>query len=213
MQYLLSRSGPMSMAPSQLGCFTRSSPEHEWPNIEYHVQPLSLDAFGEPLHRTDAFTASVCNLNPQSRGHVRIRSQRFGDAPSILANYLSTDADRRVAADSLRLTRRIVQMPALAPYAPREVRPGLQFQSDDELARLAGDIGTTIFHPVGTCKMGRADDPLAVVDSRLRVHGVRGLRVADASVMPTITSGNTNAPTMMIAERAAQWLLADAATG
>ena len=162
----------MSMAPSQLGCFTRSSPEHEWPNVEYHVQPLSLDAFGEPLHRTDAFTASVCNLNPQSRGHVRIRSPRFDDAPSILANYLSTDADRRVAADSLRLTRRIVQMPALAGYAPREMRPGVQFQSDDELARLAGDIGTTIFHPVGTCKMGRADDPLAVVDARLRVLGV-----------------------------------------
>ncbi|HVQ02716.1 MAG TPA: GMC family oxidoreductase N-terminal domain-containing protein [Burkholderiaceae bacterium] len=211
LQYLLTRSGPMSMAPSQLGCFTRSSSEHEWPNIEYHVQPLSLDAFGEPLHRTDAFTASVCNLNPQSRGHVRIRSPRFDEAPSILANYLSTDADRRVAADSLRLTRRIVQMPALSGYAPREVRPGVQFQSDDELARLAGDIGTTIFHPVGTCKMGRADDPLAVVDARLRVLGVRGLRVADASVMPTITSGNTNAPTMMIAERAAEWMLADAA--
>jgi choline dehydrogenase len=212
LQYFLSRSGPMSMAPSQLGCFTRSSAEHVWPNIEYHVQPLSLDAFGEPLHRTDAFTASVCNLNPQSRGHVRIRSPHFSDAPSILANYLSTDADRRVAADSLRLTRRIVQMPALAPHAPREIRPGVQFQSDDELARLAGDIGTTIFHPVGTCKMGRADDPDAVVDARLRVHGVAGLRVADASVMPTITSGNTNAPTMMIAERAAQWLLADTAT-
>jgi choline dehydrogenase len=213
LQYLLVRSGPMSMAPSQLGCFTRSSPEHEWPNIEYHVQPLSLDAFGEPLHSTDSFTASVCNLNPQSRGHVRIRSPHFADAPSILANYLSCEADRRVAADSLRLTRRIVQMPALAAYAPREIRPGVQFQSDDELARLAGDIGTTIFHPVGTCKMGRADDPAAVVDARLRVHGVAGLRVADASVMPTITSGNTNAPTMMIAERAAQWLLADAATG
>jgi choline dehydrogenase len=213
LQYLLSRSGPMSMAPSQLGCFTRSSAEHVWPNIEYHVQPLSLDAFGEPLHRTDAFTASVCNLNPQSRGHVRIRSPHFSDAPSILANYLSTEADRRVAADSLRLTRRIVQMPALAAHAPREIRPGVQFQSDDELARLAGDIGTTIFHPVGTCKMGRADDPGAVVDARLRVHGVAGLRVADASVMPTITSGNTNAPTMMIAERAAQWLLADTATG
>jgi choline dehydrogenase len=213
LQYLLARSGPMSMAPSQLGCFTRSSIEHEWPNIEYHVQPLSLDAFGEPLHSTDAFTASVCNLNPQSRGHVRIRSPHFADAPSILANYLSAEADRRVAADSLRLTRRIVQMPALAGYAPREIRPGVQFQSDDELARLAGDIGTTIFHPVGTCKMGRADDPTAVVDARLRVHGVAGLRVADASVMPTITSGNTNAPTMMIAERAAQWLLADAASG
>jgi len=210
LQYALDRSGPMSMAPSQLGCFTRSSPELEWPDLEYHVQPLSLDAFGEPLHRDDAFTASVCNLNPESRGHVRIRSPRHDDAPSILRNYLSTERDRRVAADSLRLTRRIVQMPALARYAPREVKPGLQYQSDDELARLAGDIGTTIFHPVGTCRMGRADDPLAVVDSRLRVRGVAGLRVADASVMPTITSGNTNAPTLMIAERAAQWIADDA---
>jgi choline dehydrogenase len=209
LQYLLTRSGPMSMAPSQLGCFTRSSLEHRWPNVEYHVQPLSLDAFGEPLHSSDAFTASVCNLNPQSRGHVRIRSPRHDDAPSILANYLSTEADRRVAADSLRLTRRIVQMPALARYAPREIKPGVQFQSDDELARLAGDIGTTIFHPVGTCKMGPADDAMAVVDARLRVRGVAGLRVADASVMPTITSGNTNAPTLMIAERAAEWMLQD----
>jgi choline dehydrogenase len=210
LQYLLARSGPMSMAPSQLGCFTRSSPQLQWPDLEYHVQPLSLDAFGEPLHHNDAFTASVCNLNPQSRGRVRIRSPRCEDAPSILANYLSADADRRVAAESLRLTRRIVQMPALQRYAPQEVRPGVQFQSDDDLARLAGDIGTTIFHPVGTCKMGRADDRLAVLDARLRVRGVAGLHVADASVMPTITSGNTNAPTMMIAERAAAWLLEDA---
>jgi choline dehydrogenase-like flavoprotein len=209
LHYLLMRSGPMSMAPSQLGCFTRSSAEHEWPNVEYHVQPLSLDAFGEPLHTSDAFTASVCNLNPLSRGHVRIRSPRHDDAPAILANYLSADADRRVAADSLRLTRRIVGMPALAPYSPREIKPGVQHQSDDELARLAGDIGTTIFHPVGTCKMGRPDDPMAVVDSRLRVLGVAALRVADASVMPTITSGNTNAPALMIAERAAAWLLED----
>jgi choline dehydrogenase len=211
LHYLLMRSGPMSMAPSQLGCFTRSSPEHEWPNVEYHVQPLSLDAFGEPLHSIDAFTASVCNLNPQARGHVRIRSPRHDDAPTILANYLSTDADRRVAADSLRLTRHIVSMPAMARYAPMEIKPGAQYQNDDELARLAGDIGTTIFHPVGTCKMGRADDPAAVVDARLRVRGVAGLRIADASVMPTITSGNTNAPTLMIAERAAAWMLQDAA--
>jgi choline dehydrogenase len=210
LRYLLTRSGPMSMAPSQLGCFTRSSPELEWPNLEYHVQPLSLDAFGEPLHTSDAFTASVCNLNPLSRGHVRIRSPRHDETPSILANYLSADADRKVAAESLRLTRRIVGMPALAPYSPREVRPGAQYQSDEELARLAGDIGTTIFHPVGTCKMGRADDALAVVDARLRVHGVAALRVADASVMPTITSGNTNAPALMIAERAAEWILHDA---
>jgi len=206
LEYLWRRSGPMSMAPSQMGCFTRSSPEHLWPNVEYHVQPLSLDAFGEPLHRINAFTASVCNLNPQARGHVHIRSPRPQDAPSILANYLSTPGDRRVAADSLRLTRRIAQMPALARYTPREIKPGVQFQSDDELARLAGDIGTTIFHPVGTCRMGRDDDPAAVVDARLRVRGVAGLRIADASIMPTITSGNTNAPTLMIAERAAQWI-------
>ena len=206
LEYLLRQSGPMSMAPSQLGCFTRSAPEHAWPNVEYHVQPLSLDAFGEPLHRFNAFTASVCNLNPTARGHVRIRSPRPEDAPGILANYLSTPEDRRVAADSLRLTRRIAAMPALAKYAPREVKPGVQYESDEELARLAGDIGTTIFHPVGTCRMGAADDAQAVVDPRLRVRGVRGLRVADASVMPSITSGNTNAPTLMIAERAAEWL-------
>ncbi len=208
LEYLLRRSGPMSMAPSQLGAFTRSSPAFAWPNLEYHVQPLSLDAFGQPLHRFNAFTASVCNLNPTARGHVRIRSPRAQDAPAILANYLSTPEDRQVAADSLRLTRRIAAQPALARYRPREVRPGVQFQSDDELARLAGDIGTTIFHPVGTCRMGHADDAAAVVDSRLRVRGVAGLRIVDASVMPTITSGNTNSPTLMIAERAAAWLTA-----
>ncbi len=207
LEYLLRRSGPMSMAPSQLGCFTRSSPQFTHPNVQYHVQPLSLDAFGEPLHRFNAFTASVCNLNPTSRGTVRITSPRPTDAPAIQANYLSTDADRQVAADSLRLTRRIAAQPALAKYQPKEVKPGVQFQSDDELARLAGDIGTTIFHPVGTCRMGRTDDPLAVVDARLRVRGVQGLHIADASVMPTITSGNTNSPTLMIAERAAHWLL------
>ena len=206
LEYLLRRSGPMSMAPSQLGAFTRSSPAHAWPNVEYHVQPLSLDAFGQPLHRFDAFTASACNLNPTSRGRVQIRSPRADDAPRIEPNYLSTPEDRQVAADSLRLTRRIAAMPALARYRPREIRPGVAFQSDDDLARLAGDIGTTIFHPVGTTRMGRADDPLAVVDSRLRVRGVAGLRVVDAGVMPTITSGNTNAPTLMIAERAAQWI-------
>jgi len=207
LQYLLTQSGPMSMSPSQLGAFTRSSAAHEWPNVEYHVQPLSLDAFGEPLHREPAFTASVCNLNPTSRGHVRIRSPRPEDAPAIEARYLSTPDDRQVAADSLRLTRRIAAMPALARYAPREIRPGVQFQSDEELARLAGDIGTTIFHPVGTCRMGRRDDPLAVVDSRLALIGLDGLTIADASVMPTITSGNTNAPTLMIAERAAELVL------
>jgi choline dehydrogenase len=208
LEYLLRRSGPMSMAPSQLGAFTRSSAEHAWPNVEYHVQPLSLDAFGEPLHGFNAFTASVCNLNPSARGRIDITSPEAEDAPSILANYLSTEADRRVAADSLRLTRRIVAQPALQKYQPQEVKPGAQYQSDEELARLAGDIGTTIFHPVGTCRMGRGDDPEAVLDSRLKVRGIAGLRVADASVMPTITSGNTNAPTLMIAERAAAWLLA-----
>ena len=213
LEYALKRSGPMSMAPSQLGAFTRSSPRFAAPNVQYHVQPLSLDAFGQPLHRYNAFTASVCNLNPTSRGHVRIRSPLPDEAPGILANYLSTDEDRQVAAESLRLTRRIAAMPALARYRPREVKPGIEFQSDEDLARLSGDIGTTIFHPVGTCAMGRslALDPGSVVDARLRVHGVGGLRIADASVMPRITSGNTNSPTLMIAERAAQWIVADAA--
>jgi choline dehydrogenase len=207
LEYLFKRSGPMSMAPSQLGAFTRSDPGQPHPNLEYHVQPLSLEAFGQPLHRFPAFTASVCNLNPVSRGAVHIRSPHSSEAPSIAPNYLSTDEDRLIAAESLRLTRRIVAQPALAKYRPREVKPGVQFQTDAELARLAGDIGTTIFHPVGTAKMGPASDPMAVVDSRLRVHGVQGLRVADASVMPTITSGNTNSPTLMIAERAAQWIV------
>ncbi len=211
LQYALMRSGPMSMAPSQLGAFTRSSPEMPYPNIEYHVQPLSLDAFGEPLHDFDAFTASVCNLNPTSRGTVRIRSNRFEDAPLIAPNYLSTPEDRQVAADSLRLTRTIVSQPALAHYRPREFRPGTQYQSDEELARLAGDIATTIFHPVGTTKMGRDGDPQAVLDSRLRVRGIAGLRVVDAGAMPTITSGNTNSPVLMMAEKAAGWIVEDAA--
>jgi choline dehydrogenase len=198
----------MSMAPSQLGAFTRSRPGLAHPNLEYHVQPLSLDAFGEPLHRFDAFTASVCNLNPTSRGGVRVRSADPATAPAIAPDYLSTDEDRLVAAESLRVTRRIVAQPALAKYKPVELKPGPQFESDDDLAKLAGDIGTTIFHPVGTAKMGPAADPMAVVDARLRVHGVEGLRVVDASVMPTITSGNTNAPTLMIAERAAEWIRA-----
>ncbi len=206
LEYLLRRSGPMSMAPSQLGAFTRSSAGKTWPDLEYHVQPLSLDAFGEPLHRFNAFTASVCNLNPTSRGTVNITSPDATQAPAIRPNYLSTDEDRQIAAESLRLTRRIVAQPALARFKPEEVKPGPQYQSDEELARLAGDIATTIFHPVGTCKMGRTDDASAVVDSRLRVRGVQGLRVADASVMPTITSGNTNSPTLMIAEKLAGWL-------
>ncbi|TFY97782.1 GMC family oxidoreductase [Ramlibacter rhizophilus] len=206
LEYALRRTGPMSMAPSQLGAFTRSSPEQPWPNLEFHVQPLSLDAFGDPLHAFGAFTASVCNLNPTSRGFVRIRSPRFEDAPLIAPNYLSTDEDRLVAAQSLRVVRRIAAQPALAPYRPEEWRPGPQYQSDEELARLAGDIATTIFHPVGTTRMGPADDPMAVLDARLRVHGVRGLRVVDAGAMPTITSGNTNSPTLMMAERAAEWI-------
>ncbi len=210
LEYVIKRSGPMSMAPSQLGAFTRSDTSHTDPNIEYHVQPLSLDAFGEPLHPFNAFTASVCNLNPTSRGEIRIRTPNPADAPSIRANYLSTEEDRRVAADSLRMTRRIVGQPALAKYRPKEVKPGLAYQSDEELAKLAGDIGTTIFHPVGTAKMGPASDPMAVVDARLRVHGMRGLRVVDASIMPTITSGNTNSPVLMIAERGAQWIAEDA---
>jgi choline dehydrogenase len=174
------------------------------------VQPLSLDAFGEPLHPFNAFTACVCNLNPTSRGQVQIRSNSPLDAPSIRANYLSTSEDRHIAAESLRLTRRIVAQPALAKYSPQEVKPGTQYQTDAELAKLAGDIGTTIFHPVGTAKMGPASDPTAVVDAQLRVHGVKRLRIADASVMPTITSGNTNSPTLMIAERAAHWIREEA---
>jgi choline dehydrogenase len=208
LEYLLRRSGPMSMSPSQLGAFAKSSPERAWANVQYHVQPLSLPAFGEPLDKTDAFTASVCNLNPSSRGHVRIAGADPTAAPRIAPNYLSTEDDRRVAAESLRLTRRIVAQPALARYRPVELKPGAQFDSDEDLARLAGDIGTTIFHPVGTCRMGRADDPLAVVDPRLALRGIAGLHVADASVMPTITSGNTNSPTLMIAERAAGWIRA-----
>jgi len=210
LEYAVKRSGPMSMAPSQLGAFTRSDPAQHWPNIEYHVQPLSLDAFGEPLHDFNAITASVCNLNPTSRGTVQIKSPRFEDAPAIAPNYLSTPEDRKVAADSLRVTRRIVAQPALAKYQPEEFKPGTQYQSDEDLARLAGDIGSTIFHPVGTTRMGRADDPMAVLDAQLRVRGIQGLRVVDAGAMPTITSGNTNSPVLMMAEKAARWIIEDA---
>ncbi|WP_426400874.1 GMC family oxidoreductase (plasmid) [Ralstonia sp. R-29] len=208
LEYALKRSGPMSMAPSQLGIFTRSDPSYLHPNIQYHVQPLSLEAFGQPLHNFPAITASVCNLNPSSRGNVAIRSADFREAPRIAPDYLSTDEDRRVAADSLRVTRRIASQSALARYHPVEFKPGVQYQTDEQLARLAGDIGTTIFHPAGTAAMGRASDPKSVVDSHLRVHGIKGLRVVDASVMPTITSGNTNSPTLMIAEKAARWIVA-----
>jgi choline dehydrogenase len=206
LEYLLKRSGPMSMAPSQLGAFAYSSPAQKSANVEYHVQPLSLERFGEDLHAFNAFTASVCNLRPTSRGSVHITSTDPEAPPAINPNYLSTDEDRKVAAESLRLTRNIVQGPALKPYSPEEYKPGAQYQSDEDLAKAAGDIGTTIFHPVGTCKMGRADDSMAVLDSELRVRGIHRLRVVDASAMPTITSGNTAAPTMMIAQRAAELL-------
>ena len=203
LEYVRHRTGPLTMSPSQLGAFAFSTPEVARPDVEYHVQPLSLDRFGQPLHPFDAFTASVCNLRPTARGRIGLRSPDADAPPRIAPNYLSTDVDRRVAANALRLTRRIVASPALARYRPEEFMPGPELQSEEELAQAAGRIGTTIFHPVGTCKMGPAADPEAVVDAQLRVHGLAGLRVIDASVMPTITSGNTNAPTLMIAERRA----------
>lgn len=209
LQYGLARRGPMTMAPSQLGGFTRSSPERATADLQFHVQPLSLDKFGEPLHRFPAFTATVCNLRPQSRGHIRLASADPTAAPLIQPNYLSAAADREVAVEAIRLVRRIVlESKAFAPHRPEEYRPGPSFSTDAELEQAAGDIGTTIFHPVGTCRMG--SDPAAVVDPRLRLNGIAGLRIADASVMPTITSGNTNAPTIMIAEKAAAMLLEDA---
>jgi len=202
LEYAFKRTGPLTMPPSQLGAFAKSDPAQATPNLEYHVQPVTLDRFGEPPHKFPAFTASVCNIRPTSRGSVRITSSDPRAHPAIAPNYLSTEEDRRVAVEAIRLTRRIVnESAALKPHAPEEFMPGPQFQSDAELVQAAGQIGTTIFHPVGTCKMGRADDPTAVVDTQLRVRGIEGLRVIDASVMPTITSGNTNAPVMMIAER------------
>ena len=206
LEYLLKRSGPMSMAPSQLGAFAYSSSAQKSANVEYHVQPLSLERFGEDLHSFNAFTASVCNLRPTSRGSVHITSVDPEAPPAIQPNYLSTEEDRKVAVESLRLTRKIVESNALKPFTPEEYKPGIHYQSDEELVKAAGDIGTTIFHPVGTCKMGRPDDPMAVLDSQLRVRGIHHLRVVDASAMPTITSGNTAAPTMMIAERVAELL-------
>jgi choline dehydrogenase-like flavoprotein len=209
--YALFRRGPLTMAPSQLGLFTRSDPTRERPNIQFHVQPLSLDKFGDPLHDFPAFTASVCNLQPTSRGFVRLRSADPADKPMIKPNYLATDEDRGVAAQSIRVGRRIVAQPSLARHKPVEYLPGASVGDDDAaLIKAAGDIGTTIFHPVGTAKMGRATDPTAVVDQRLRLVGLERLRVVDASVMPTITSGNTNAPTMMIAEKGAAMIREDA---
>jgi len=207
LEYALFRRGPLTMAPSQLGAFAKSDAAREMPDLEYHVQPLSLEKFGEPLHPFPAFTASVCNLRPESRGWVRIRSPDPAAAPAIKPNYLSTARDRKVAAEAIRLTRRICAAPALARFAPQEFKPGPEIIDDEGLARAAGDIGTTIFHPVGTAKMGNDDG--AVVDERLRVRGLGALRVVDASIMPTITSGNTNAPTMMIAEKAALMIRED----
>jgi choline dehydrogenase len=210
LDYAFRRRGPLTMAPSQLGIFTRSDPHRERANIQFHVQPLSLDKFGDPLHRFPAITVSACNLQPTSRGTVRIRSAAPSEAPSIAPNYLATGEDREVAADAIRTTRRLMKQTALAPYHPIEFLPGPTVGDDDaSLAKAAGDIGTTIFHPVGTAKMGTASDATAVVDERLRFLGLSGLRIADASVMPTITSGNTNTPTAMIAEKAAGMILED----
>src|SRR6476469_5755029 len=211
LDYALRRRGPLTMAPSQLGIFTRSDAGRSRANIQFHVQPLSLDKFGDPLHRFPAITVSACNLQPTSRGAVRIRSASADQAPAIAPNYLSTDDDRQVGADAIRTTRRLMQQKALAKYRPREYLPGPSVGDDDaSLAKAAGDIGTTIFHPVGTAKMGAVSDPMAVVDERLRFYGLSGLRIVDASIMPTITSGNTNTPTAMIAEKGAAMILEDA---
>ncbi|VXC76349.1 Alcohol dehydrogenase (acceptor) [Pseudomonas sp. 8Z] len=206
-EYLLKRSGPLSMAPSQLGAFAKSDPDQARANLQYHVQPLSLERFGEPLHDFPAFTASVCNLRPHSRGRVQIASADASAAPLIRPNYLSDERDLRVAADAIRLTRRIVAAPALARYQPQEYKPGPGYDSEEDLQRAAGEIGTTIFHPTGTCAMGQGRE--AVVDARLRVHGIAGLRVVDASIMPNIVSGNTCSPVLMIAEKAAQMIAQD----
>jgi len=207
LEYLLFKKGPLTMPPSQLGAFGRSDPGQETANIEWHVQPLSLDHFGAPLHKFNAITPSVCNLRPTSRGHVRIKSSDTNVYPAITLNYLSTQEDQQVAIDSLRVTRAIMATKAMAPFSPKEWKPGPEVISDEDLLSAAGDLGATIFHPVGTCKMG--NDAMAVVSDRLKVHGVDGLRVIDASIMPRITSGNTNAPTTMIAEKGAEFILAD----
>ena len=209
LEYALRRTGPLTMAPSQLGAFTRSSPQFATPNLQFHIQPLSLDRFGDSMHAFNAFTTSVCNLRPESRGTIRIVSPEVGDHPAIQPNYLDAQADKQVAVDSLRLVRRIIEAPALQKFHPEEFKPGAHLASDQELVSAAGDVATTIFHPVGTAKMGSAGDAMAVTDERLRVRGIEGLRVADASVMPRITSGNTNTPTIMIAEKASRMILDD----
>jgi len=211
LEYMISRSGPLSMAPSQLGLFTMSDESKETPDLEYHIQPLSTDKLGDPLHPYPAITASVCNLRPDSRGGVHIQSPDFRAQPAIRPNYLSHPNDRKIAAGSIKLTRRIMAARAVAKYAPEEMLPGTGFESDEDLAREAGNIATTIFHPVGTCKMG--DDDMAVVDSRLKVHGLDGLRVVDGSIMPTITSGNTNSPIVAIAEKACDLIREDRRAG
>ena len=205
LEYFLFKRGPMTMAPSQLGGFAKSDENRETPNLQYHIQPLSTEKLGDPLHPFEAFTASVCNLRPESRGHVRIKTEDSRVPPKIQPDYLSDPADRKVAADAIKLTRKIVSSPAMKKFEPEEFKPGIEFASDDDLAREAGNIGTTIFHPVGTCKMGSGDD--SVVDEKLKVRGIENLRVIDASIMPNITSGNTNAPTIMIAEKAADMIL------
>ena len=208
--YALFRRGPLTMAPSQLGLFTRSSADYATANLQFHIQPLSLDKFGEPMHSFGAITVSVCNVRPASRGSIHATSPDPREHPAIQPNYLSASEDQRVAVDALKVARRLCEARALAPFAPEEFRPGKHVTADEDLLRAAGDLGTTIFHPVGTAKMGVADDPMTVVNERLQVRGIGGLRIADASVMPRITSGNTNSPTMMIAEKAAQMILADA---
>ncbi|MCO5162498.1 MAG: GMC family oxidoreductase N-terminal domain-containing protein [Mesorhizobium sp.] len=210
LQYAFLRRGALTMAPSQLGAFTRSDRRHDRPNIQFHVQPLSLDKFGDALHDFGAITVSVCNLRPTSRGSIHILSADPAAAPAIDPNYLSTEEDRLVAAESIRKAREIMQAEALGHYSPSEHLPGTQYQTDAELAAIAGNIATTIFHPVGTARMGPENDTGAVVDARLKVRNVEGLRVADASVMPTITSGNTNSPTMVIAEKASEFIQSEA---
>jgi choline dehydrogenase len=210
LEFLLFKRGPLTMAPSQLGAFTRSSPERARANVQFHVQPLSLDKFGDPLHKFNAITVSICNLQPTSRGSIHASGLLAQDAPLISPNYLSTDEDKQVAIESLKLARKMMAAPAMLPFSPQEYKPSLAVQSDAEMLKSAGDLGTTIFHPVGTAKMGQASDPLAVVGLDLKLHGLAGLRIVDASVMPNITSGNTNAPTMMIAEKAAAMILAEA---